>query len=237
MTTRFGTTVTGAFFTEGKHKKKQLRMYQKALKDFMPVVSEERDATLLKCACFRLVCGCFLYSVLWVRSFASRWLGQCLCWRRSHAHGSSCALQLSSHTRCTAAPLPCSADIVFNVHQGLAPAHRAGDCREGGVTASLPAHILVERCLTLKEALKEADNPQEKLHELFTICQHLTKLLQMQHRRSIVLRDINTRNVVKAQFGASRTWTLLEYCNAARAGTKTDALPAWSIPPEARCLC
>ena len=99
VTTRFGTTVTGAFFTEGKHKKKQLRMYQKALKDFMPVVSEERDATLLKCACFRLVCGCFLYSVLWVRSFASRWLGQCLCWRRSHAHSSCHARFSSSHTR------------------------------------------------------------------------------------------------------------------------------------------
>ena len=66
--------------------------------------------------------------------------------------------------------------------------------------------------------------------------------LQMQHRRSICLRDINTRNVVKANFGTSRTWTLLEYCNACRTGQKTDILPAWTVPPEVslsaelRCL-
>jgi hypothetical protein len=114
---------------------------------------------------------------------------------------------------------------------------RAGAaCREGGVSVLLPAHIYVDKCMTLKEEMKRCGTPQEALHELFTICQNLTKLLQMQHRRSICLRDINVRNVVKANFGTSRTWTLLEYCNACRTGSKSDMLPAWNAPPEARPL-
>ena len=104
------------------------------------------------------------------------------------------------------------------------------------MTVYLPAHIYVDKCITLKDAMRACETPQETLHELFTICQNLTKLLQMQHRRSIVLRDINVRNVVKANFGTSRTWTLLEYCNASRAGLKSDYLPAWSTPPEVRAV-
>ena len=108
--------------------------------------------------------------------------------------------------------------------------------RDGGMTVYLPAHIYVGKCITLGDAMRACETPQETLHELFTICQNLTQLLQMQHRRSIVLRDINVRNVVKASFGISRTWTLLEYCNASRAGLKSDYLPAWSTPPEVRCF-
>jgi hypothetical protein len=43
VTTRFGTDVTVAFFPDKKRKEKQLRMYQKSMKDFMPVVSDQRD--------------------------------------------------------------------------------------------------------------------------------------------------------------------------------------------------
>lgn len=96
----------------------------------------------------------------------------------------------------------------------------------------LPAHIYVDRCETLIDAMKQCVTPRDTLHELFTICLNLTKQLQMQHRRSICLRDINSRNVVRANVGTNRSWTLLEYCNALRAGTKSDDLPAETTPPE-----
>lgn len=101
---------------------------------------------------------------------------------------------------------------------------------------ALPAHIHVDKCTTLKDAMLQCTSARDTLHELFTICQNLTKQLQMQHRRSICLRDINVHNIVRANVGTTRSWTLLEYCNATRAGSKTDALPAWSTPPEVRSL-
>ena len=55
VTTRFGTDVTVAFFPDKSRKAKQLRMYQKSMKDFMPVVSEEKDPQLHRCAA---VCVC-----------------------------------------------------------------------------------------------------------------------------------------------------------------------------------
>ena len=75
--------------------------------------------------------------------------------------------------------------------------------------------------------MRQCFSARDTFHELFTICQNLTKQLQMQHRRSICLRDINARNIVRANVGTTRSWTLLEYCNAMRAGNKTEVLPAW----------
>ena len=98
----------------------------------------------------------------------------------------------------------------------------------------LPAHIYVDRCTTLKDAMAQCGSPRDALHDLFTICQNLTKQLQMQHRRSICLRDLNSRNIVRANVGTNKSWTLLEYCNTQRAGTKIDSMPAWSCTPEVR---
>jgi hypothetical protein len=105
-------------------------------------------------------------------------------------------------------------------------------CREGGISVFLPAHIYIDRCTTLKDAMAKCESPRDALHELFTICQNLTKQLQTQHRRSICLRDINSSNVVCANVGTSKSWTLLEYCSTQRSGTKVDHLPARCCPPE-----
>lgn len=49
--TRFGTEITVAFFPDKSRKAKQLRMYGKnATKDFMPVVSDEKDPFMHTCA-------------------------------------------------------------------------------------------------------------------------------------------------------------------------------------------
>ena len=51
VTTRFGTEVTVAFFPDRSRKAKQLKMYERnAMKDFMPVVSEEKNEHLYRCA-------------------------------------------------------------------------------------------------------------------------------------------------------------------------------------------
>jgi hypothetical protein len=108
-------------------------------------------------------------------------------------------------------------------------------CRMGNLSVQLPAHIYVDCCQTVHDAMKQCATPRDTLHELFTICQNLTKQLQMQHRRSICLRDINVRNIVRANVGTMRVWTLLEYCNATRVGTRREDVPAASTPPEVRC--
>jgi hypothetical protein len=100
------------------------------------------------------------------------------------------------------------------------------------VSVALPAHIYIDRCTTLRDAMIRCASPRDSLHELFTIVQNLTKQLQTQHRRSICLRDINTRNIVCANVGTSKSWTLLEYCSTQRSGTKVDHLPARCCPPE-----
>jgi hypothetical protein len=46
VTTRFGNDVTVAFFPDKSRKAKQLRMYGKSMKDFMPVISEEHDPSV-----------------------------------------------------------------------------------------------------------------------------------------------------------------------------------------------
>ena len=52
-------------------------------------------------------------------------------------------------------------------------------CRVNNLSVALPAHIYVDKCMTLRDAMKACETPQETLHELFTICQNVTKLLQV----------------------------------------------------------
>lgn len=50
VTTRFGTEVTVAFFPDKTRKAKQRKMYERnMMKDFMPVISEEKNEHLYKC--------------------------------------------------------------------------------------------------------------------------------------------------------------------------------------------
>lgn len=76
---------------------------------------------------------------------------------------------------------------------------------------------------------------RDVLHELFTVCQHITRQLVLMHRRKIVVRDICVRNVVRASLGQVRSWTFLEYAGAVKCGAKTESMPARSTPPEVWC--
>lgn len=53
-------------------------------------------------------------------------------------------------------------------------------CRdmESGLSVRLPAHIYLERCQPLRDAMRACTSAREVLHETFTVCQHLTRLLQ-----------------------------------------------------------
>jgi hypothetical protein len=50
VTTRFGTEVTVAFFPDKSRKDKQRKMYERNfMKDFMPVISEEKNEHVYRC--------------------------------------------------------------------------------------------------------------------------------------------------------------------------------------------
>jgi hypothetical protein len=61
VTTRFGTEVTVAFFPDERRKAKQLRMYEKnSTKDFMPVISGEKNPHVHTFAPFPYLLFCLL---------------------------------------------------------------------------------------------------------------------------------------------------------------------------------
>jgi hypothetical protein len=103
-----------------------------------------------------------------------------------------------------------------------------------GRTVHLPGHFFVDRCQTLREAMAACKTQRDFLHELFTVCQHLTRQLVIMHRRKLVLRDICLRNVVRTNLGQVRSWTFLEYASAVRSGTRTDSMAVRTTPPSVR---
>lgn len=102
------------------------------------------------------------------------------------------------------------------------------------MSAWLPAHVFVPRCLIIPEALRQCASPRDALHEMLTICLDLAEQLQALHKRALCVRDIAFRNVVRATAGVERRWTLLEYCGARAAGSRTGVLPARLCTPEVR---
>jgi hypothetical protein len=103
-----------------------------------------------------------------------------------------------------------------------------------GRSVNLPAHFFVDRCQTLREAMAACKTQRDFLHELFTVCQHLTRQLVIMHRRKLVLRDICLRNVVRTNLGQVRSWTFLEYASAVRNGTPTCSMAVRTTPPSVR---
>lgn len=82
--------------------------------------------------------------------------------------------------------------------------------------------------------MAQCKTQRDFLHELFTVCQHLTRQLVIMHRRKLVLRDICLRNVVRTNLGQVRSWTFLEYAGAVRSGTRTDSMAVRTTPPAVR---
>ena len=110
-----------------------------------------------------------------------------------------------------------------------------GVCRDSaGRAVHLPGHFFVDRCQTLREAMAQCKTQRDFLHELFTVCQHLTRQLVIMHRRKLVLRDICLRNVVRTNLGQVRSWTFLEYAGAVRSGTRTASMAVRTTPPAVR---
>lgn len=74
----------------------------------------------------------------------------------------------------------------------------------------------------------------ESHNEAATIWCQLTRLLVMTHKRGIVLRDLQKRNVVRIQTRAGLQWTLLEFGNVTRPNALAMSVTARTCPPEVR---
>lgn len=113
------------------------------------------------------------------------------------------------------------------IHVGLT-------CRHEGKSVMLPAHIMVDRCTSLSEALVQCQDDKAVSVEMFLVCIQLYYQISAFHIRKKVMRDLCTKNVVQTLTGTQRRWTLLEYCSTVAAGTESSHVPLNMTTPEVR---
>ena len=100
----------------------------------------------------------------------------------------------------------------------------------------LPAHIMVDRCTSISEALSQCQDDKAVSVEVFLVCIQLYYQISAFHIRKKVIRDLCTKNVVQTLTGTQRRWTLLEYCSTVASGTESTHVPLTMTTPEV-CGC
>lgn len=96
----------------------------------------------------------------------------------------------------------------------------------------LPAHIMVDRCTSISEALGQCQDDKAVSVEVFLVCIQLYYQISAFHIRKKVIRDLCTKNVVQTLTGTQRRWTLLEYCSTVASGTESTHVPLVMTTPE-----
>jgi hypothetical protein len=99
----------------------------------------------------------------------------------------------------------------------------------------LPAHIMVDRCTTVAEAMARCQDDKHISVEVFLVCIQLYYQISAFHIRKKVIRDLCQKNVVQTLTGNLRRWTLLEYCSTVASGTDSSHVPLHMTTPEV-CL-
>jgi hypothetical protein len=99
----------------------------------------------------------------------------------------------------------------------------------------LPAHIMVDRCTSISEALAQCQDDKAVSVEVFLVCIQLYYQISAFHIRKKVIRDLCTKNVVQTLTGTQRRWTLLEYCSTVASGTESTHVPLTMTTPEVCC--
>ena len=221
--------VTVLFFPDDKRRSRHMKLYERSgMPQLMPLVTRVQETTLHRC-----------------RAFAPHTM------RSPEPPACRIAAALLAHRSCTAPCVPGSVPRLWGRrrccdspqrHPRCAqPKHRAAPlttaappCSAHGCAARLPGHIYVHKGEGIDAAQAKCTSLLESHNEAATIWCQLARLLVMTHKRGIVLRDLQKRNVVRIQTRAGLQWTLLEFGNVTRPNALAMSVTARTCPPEVR---